>query len=143
LITMTATWLERFVDSPLAALWRRGRDAVAGLANAADKEATAPTAPTELLIRFTRGQLGGWTVVVGDERPRGGFVDLEQAMAYALDACGAAPAMLWLNVDGLVVGLPQDSGWTRPSISEAPDRRRSVSAASGVGGQPIGGGGRQ
>jgi len=143
LITMTAWWLERFVDSPLAALWRRGRDAVAGLANASDEETLAATAPAELLIRFTRGQLGDWTVIVGNERPRGGFVDLEEAMAYALRACDAAPAMLWLSVDGLVIGLPQDAGWTRPLISEAVDRRTKVTAANSIAGRPIGGGGRQ
>ncbi len=113
---MTASWLGWFTDSPLASWWQRGRDAVAGLANGADKEAIAANKPADLVIRFTRGQFGRWTVVVGDEQPCIGFTDLEDAVAYARHACAAAPALLWLNVDGLVVGVPQDSGWTRPLI---------------------------
>jgi hypothetical protein len=78
-------------------------------------QAATSTAP---LIRFTRERLGGWTVVAADEPPRTGFADIEDAVAYARDACDAAPATLWLDIDGLVVVTTQDAGWTRPLIGE-------------------------
>jgi hypothetical protein len=97
----------------LAPLRRLGRAVTAGRMRQA-QEAT-PAAPLPV-IRFTREQFGRWTVVGTDGQPRTGFADIEDAVAYARRSCDAAPATLWLNIDGLVVIMTQDSGWTRPLI---------------------------
>jgi hypothetical protein len=97
----------------LAPLRRLGRAVVAGRAREA--HVATPTAPLPV-IRFTRELFGRWTVVGTDDRPRTGFADIEDAVAYARHSCDAAPATLWLNIDGLVVVTTQDSGWTRPLI---------------------------
>src|SRR4051812_2573985 len=68
------------------------------------------------LIRFTREPGGEWTVVTADGRRHGNFPDIEDAFLFARRSCEAAPATLWLNIDGLVVVMQQDYGWTRPLI---------------------------
>jgi hypothetical protein len=103
----------RVAEDFLASLRRLGRAVVAGRAREA-QEAT-PAAPLPV-IRFTREPFGRWTVVGTDDQPRTGFADIEDAVAYARSSCDAAPATLWLNIDGLIVVTTQDSGWTRPLI---------------------------
>lgn len=75
----------------------------------------APAAP---LVHFTRERFGRWTVIVADHEPRIGFADIAGAVAYARRLCAAAPATLWFRVDGLVIVIPQDSGWTRLMLGE-------------------------
>jgi hypothetical protein len=103
----------RAMETCLAPLRRLGRAVVAGRTQQA-QEAT-PAAPLPV-IRFTREPFGRWTVVGTDDQPRTGFADIEDAVAYARRNCDAAPATLWLDIDGLVVVTTQDSGWTRPLI---------------------------
>jgi hypothetical protein len=97
----------------LAPLLRLGRTVTAGRTLQAQVQTPAVPLP---LIRFTREPFGRWTVVGTDDQPRTGFADIEDAVAYARRSCDAAPATLWLNIDGLVVVTTQDSGWTRPLI---------------------------
>ena len=97
----------------LAPLRRLGRAVAAGRAQQAQE--AMPAAPLPV-IRFTREPFGRWTVVGTDDQPRTGFADIEDAVAYARRNCDAAPATLWLDIDGLVVVTTQDSGWTRPLI---------------------------
>ncbi len=97
----------------LAPLRRLGRAVTAGRTRQA--QAATPAVPLPV-IRFTRERCGRWTVVGTDDQPRTGFADIEDAVAYARHSCDAAPATLWLNIDGLVVVTTQDSGWTRPLI---------------------------
>jgi hypothetical protein len=68
------------------------------------------------LIRFTREPDGEWTVVTADGRRHGNFPDIGDAFGFARQSCEAAPATLWLKVDGLVVVVLQDRNWTRPLI---------------------------
>src|SRR5450432_2585954 len=70
------------------------------------------------LIRFTREPGGEWTVVTAGSRRRGDFADIEAAVLFARQSCEAAPATLWLTIDGLIVIVPQDRGWTRPLIGD-------------------------
>jgi hypothetical protein len=68
------------------------------------------------LIRFTREADGTWSVVTADNQRHGSFADIGDALHFARQSCEAAPATLWLNVDGLVVVVQQDYGWTRPLV---------------------------
>lgn len=105
--------VERIMETCLASFRQLGRSAVDGWTGQAQVEAPAAPLP---VIRFTRERFGCWTVVGTDDQPRTGFADIEDAVAYARRSCDAAPATLWLNIDGLVVVVTQDSGWTRPLI---------------------------
>jgi len=101
----------------LAFLRRFGRAGATGPAVLVRPVTPAPEARAPL-IRFTREQQGDWTVVTADRRRRAGFADLVDAFLFARQSCDAAPATLWLDVDGLVVVVPQDRGWTRKLIGE-------------------------
>src|SRR5260221_7141721 len=103
----------RVAEACLAPLRRLGRAVTAGRTRQAQEETPAVPLP---VIRFTRERFGRWTVVGTDGEPRTGFADIEDAVAYARRSCDAAPATLWLNIDGLLVVMTQDSGWTRPLI---------------------------
>jgi hypothetical protein len=103
----------RVMEACLASFRQLGRSAVDGWTGQAQVEAPAVRLP---VIRFTRERFGRWTVVGTDDQPRTGFTDIEDAVAYARRSCDAAPATLWLDIDGLVVVTTQDSGWTRPLI---------------------------
>jgi hypothetical protein len=80
-----------------------------------DAYRATPQAPR---IRFTREPGGEWTVVTADRNRHRDFADIEEAVLFARQSCAAAPATLWLDVDGLVIIVPQDRGWTRPLIGE-------------------------
>jgi hypothetical protein len=84
-----------------------------------DSYRAAPQVP---LIRFTRRPGGEWTIVTADRRRRSDFAEIEDAVLFARQSCEAAPATLWLDVDGLVVIVPQDRGWTRPLIGDRTPR---------------------
>jgi hypothetical protein len=89
----------RFVDLPQSAS-----------ASVIDSAASPP------LIRFTHEANGEWTVVTADGERHSHFSDIGDAFLFARQSCEAAPATLWLSVDGLVVVIQQDWGWTRPLI---------------------------
>jgi hypothetical protein len=99
----------RFVNLP-----QSGRAYVAE--SATSQPAIPPTEASPPLIRFTHEPSGEWTVVTADGRCHSHFSDIEDAFIFARQNCKATPATLWLNVDGLVVVVQQDLGWTRPLI---------------------------
>jgi hypothetical protein len=103
----------RVIETCLAPLRRLGRAVIAERTRQVQVATPAVRLP---VIRFTRERFGRWTVVGTDDQPRTGFADIEDAVAYARRSCDAAPATLWLDIDGLVVVTTQDSGWTRPLI---------------------------
>jgi hypothetical protein len=74
------------------------------------------------MIRFIQEADQQWTVSSASHRYRGSFPDLESALAFARQTYGDAPATLWLNVDGLVVVIPQEAGWPRSVIGPTKSR---------------------
>ena len=102
------------MENCLAALRQFGRALITGM-TLPRRAATVPAMPMAL-IRFTREQDGDWTVVTAARRRSGAFADIADAISYARRSCAAATAVLWLDIDGLVVVAPQDRGWTRPLI---------------------------
>ena len=103
------------METCLAVLRQFGRTLFAGPALPPHLAAVAPAKSTAL-IRVMREQGGDWTVITADRRRYGGFSDIADAVLCARRSCAAAPTVLWLNIDGLVVVIPQDRGWTRPLI---------------------------
>jgi hypothetical protein len=99
----------RFVDLP-----QSGSALVAD--SATSQPAIPPAAVLPPLIRFTREPSGEWTVVTADGRRHSHFSDIGDAFVFARQSCEATPATLWLSVDGLVVVVQQDWGWTRPLV---------------------------
>jgi hypothetical protein len=82
--------------------------------------ATTVAAP---LLRLTRELDGSWTVLTVDRCRHCDFASIEDAILFARTSCAAAPVTLWLDVDGLVVVVLQDRGWTRPLLGPRNSRR--------------------
>jgi hypothetical protein len=98
----------RFVDLP------QSGSALVG--STTSEPAIPATEVSPPLIRFTREPNGEWTVVMADGECHSHFPDIEDAFIFARQSCKATPATLWLDVDGLVVVVRQDRGWTRPLV---------------------------